>query len=231
MSELPSPNLRARILEEARKTPSLTLAVRRKRILVAAVLGGAASLTLSFRLGLTSSRSPSVLVAVGLGGVVAALVGTWLAATRGKSMLGRPAGVLAAVAVLAPFALLASATLATSLEGGIVLRGGTAHQHLICILLTLLFALGPFAALAYARRGSDPVHPRALGAALGAAAGAWGGAMIDIHCQVTALEHLALAHALPIAILVAAGALLGARLLGVHGGSSAAPPPVRERGG
>jgi hypothetical protein len=131
-------------------------------------------------------------------------------------MLGRPVGVLVAVAALAPVALLVSATVATIFEGGIVLAGGTAQQHLACMAFTLLFAFGPFAAFAYARRGSDPVHPRALGAALGAAAGAWGGAMIDVHCKLTAVEHLALGHALPIVIVALVGAGLGARVFGVR---------------
>ena len=90
-------------------------------------------------------------------------------------MLGRSRGLLAAVAIGAPLALLAWATIVSGVERGIVLAGGTMHQHVVCIAFTLLFALGPFAALAYARRGTDPVHPRPLGAALGAAAGAWGG--------------------------------------------------------
>ena len=64
---------------------------------------------------------------------------------------------------------------------------------------------------------ADPVQPRALGAALGAAAGAWGGAMIDVHCAVTTVEHLALGHALPIVLVSAlVGALVGARVFGLR---------------
>jgi hypothetical protein len=214
--ELPSSNLRARILAEARKTPSPTIAVQRSRTIAFAVLGAAASLFLSFLFGFATTRPTSVLMAVAFGGGVVALVTTWLAATRGTSMLGRPIGVLAAIAVLAPIALLASAIVATGFEGNVVFLGGTARQHVGCVVSTLLFALGPFVALAYARRGSDPVHPRALGAALGAAAGVWGGAMIDVHCRVTAVVHLALAHALPIAILALVGVLVGARVFGVR---------------
>ena len=224
MTELP-PSLRVRILDEARRDPSPTRAVRRSRAAVAGALAVVASLLLSVRLGIPASRAPSILVAVGLGGFLSALVVTWLAATRGKSMLGRPAGTLVAVAVLAPVALLAWATLVTGVDGGVVLAGGTMREHLTCVLFTLLFALGPFAALAYARRGTDPVHPRALGAALGAAAGAWGGAMIDVHCKVTAVEHLALAHALPILFVALVGALVGAQVLGVR-----ASPSVKPRG-
>ena len=235
MTELPPPDLRARILEEARRAPSPTIEARRNRAVVAAVLGACVPLFLSYRIGLPASRPANVLLAVAFGGGCAAFVATWLAATRGKSMLGRPRGVLAAVALLAPLALLGSATLATAIEGGVVLAGGTGRQHVACVVFTLLFALGPFAALAYVRRGSDPVHPRALGAALGGAAGAWGGALIDLHCKVTTVEHLALAHALPIAFVALVGALLGARVLGVRGAAPAArpgaPPAFRARGG
>ena len=215
MSELP-PSLRARILEEARSVPSPTMADRRSRVALVAALGAMVSLLLSYRLGFPVARSSRVLIGVGLGGGLSALLVTWVAAARGKSMLGRPLGVLAMVAVLAPLALLAWATMMTGIEGGVVLRGGTLGQHVLCVVFTLLFALGPFVALAYARRGSDPVHPRALGAALGAAAGAWGGAMIDIHCSITTVEHLAIGHALPIVIVSLVGALLGGRVFGVR---------------
>jgi hypothetical protein len=165
-----------------------------------------------------------VLVAIAVGGGLSALAATWVAVSRGRSMLGRSRGVLWGVAVLAPVAILAWATLVTGYESGVVLAGGTVKEHLTCVAFTLLFALGPFAAFAYARRGTDPVHPRMLGAALGAAAGAWGGTMIDVHCKVTAVEHLALAHALPIVAITAVGALVGARVFGL-------PGSARERDG
>jgi hypothetical protein len=216
MSDLPSARLRARILEEARATPSPTVADRRAGTIVAGCLAGGASLLLSYRLGIPAGRSSSVLVAIALGGGVSALVATWVAGSRGGSMLGRSRALLAAVTILVPLALVAWATLVSGVERGVVLAGGTMHEHLGCIAFTLLFALGPFAALAYTRRGTDPVHPRPLGAALGAAAGAWGGALIDVHCKVTTVEHFAIGHALPIVLLSVLGALLGARVLGVR---------------
>jgi hypothetical protein len=121
---------------------------------------------------------------------------------------------------MVPLALVAWATLVSGIEKGVVLGGGTMHEHVGCIVVTLLFARGPFAALAYARRATDPVHPRPLGAALGAAAGAWGGALIDVHCKVTTVEHFVVGHALPIVLLSVVGALLGARVLGVRATSS-----------
>ena len=40
--------------------------------------------------------------------------------------------------------------------------------------------------------------------------------MIDVHCAVTSVEHFAIGHALPIVLLSALGALVGARVLGVR---------------
>jgi hypothetical protein len=216
MSGLP-PHLRARILEDARRAPAPTIAARRSGALLAAACGVGASLLFSaIVLGFRIIRPLPIFVALAVGGALSAFAATWLAASRGKSMLGRPAGVLTAVAVLAPLGLLALATTVTGFEGGVVLRGGTIGQHLVCTVCTLCLALGPFAALVYARRGTDPVHPRALGAALGAAAGAWGAGMIDLHCSLTTVEHLALGHAFPIVLVSALGAFLGAKVLGVR---------------
>src|SRR5271170_4603225 len=105
MNGLP-PNLRARVLAEAREVPSPTAAERRSHVMVATALAVAVSLVFLYAFGITVKRPASVLVAVGLGCALAAVVATWVAARRGKSMLGRPVGGLAAVAVVVPFALL-----------------------------------------------------------------------------------------------------------------------------
>jgi hypothetical protein len=44
--------------------------------------------------------------------------------------------------------------------------------------------------------------------------------MIDLHCPLTTVEHLALGHALPIVLVSAVGALLGAKVLGMPGRST-----------
>ena len=176
-----------------------------------------ASLGLACRFGPTPARPAPVLFAIAIAGGVCALTAAWIGATRGSTALGRPSRTLVAVSVATPLALFAVATFAAGIDGReIAMGGGTLHQHLVCISLTLLFALGPLLAFTSAHRGSDPVHPRALGAALGAAAGAWGGVMIDVHCALTTVEHLALGHVLPIVLASAVGALLGARMLGVR---------------
>jgi hypothetical protein len=216
MSGTPSPDLRARILEAARRTPSPTTAERRRGTTIALAVAAAGSLALSMRLGVPADRDARALVAIALGGVALAVAAMAIAVTRGASMLGRPRGVLFAVVAAAPALLLVWASGVATVERGFEMTGGDTRQHLVCAAFTLLFAAGPFLALAYARRGTDPVHPRFLGAALGAASGAWGGGMIDLHCKVTAFEHLVLGHWLPAVALGALGALVGARVLGLR---------------
>lgn len=214
MNGLP-PQLRARILAEAKSVPSETVAERAVGARVAIALAALCVTALAYEVGFPRKRPTEVLVALAVGGAIAALAVTWMAVARGKSTLGRPVPVLGTVAALAPFGILAFACLVAAFDHGVVLMGGTPKQHLSCALFSLAFAAGPFAALVYVRRGSDPVHPRALGAAVGAAAGAWGAAMIDVHCSLTTIEHLTLGHALPIVVMTLLGALLGARILGV----------------
>jgi hypothetical protein len=82
------------------------------------------------------------------------------------------------------------------------------HPGFRCLGVTVLFGAILLAAFALARRRSDPLFPRASGAALGAAAGAWGAMMVDLWCPVLEPSHLVLGHALPIVLLTAAGALV-----------------------
>jgi hypothetical protein len=70
--------------------------------------------------------------------------------------------------------------------------------------------------LALLRRGSDPVHPVATGAALGAACGAAAGVMVELWCPVAAPRHVAIGHILPITIVSILGALLGSRVIAMR---------------
>jgi hypothetical protein len=162
-----------------------------------------------------SDRAPRALMADGVLGFAAAFGATWIAASPGRSTVGRSGRLLAAVVLLAPLLILACGTAVTFWQGGIVALGGTPRVHLLCAALTLLLAVAPFLALVYARRGTDLVHPRLLGAALGAAAGTWAGAIMGALCEHTTVEHMALAHALPSLVVAGLGALLGARVLRV----------------
>src|SRR5258706_9706220 len=71
--------------------------------------------------------------------------------------------------------------------------------------------------LAWPRRHSDAVHPRALGAALGVASGLLGGALVDLWCPLAYPGHVLFGHVLPMWLLGSLGALLGARWLGIEG--------------
>ena len=216
MSALP-PNLRARILEAASREPSPTRAVRSRSAFLASLAAASASLGLSLALGgPTAKRRAAVVALAVVGAGLAALVATWLAAGRGSSMLGRSRGTLVSVSNAAPIALIAWSLVASGMDPSAPAAGETWVSHGVCFVFTLLFAAAPVAALAYVRRGSDPVHPRALGAALGGAAGTWGGMLIDVHCAFTSPLHLTLGHAAPIALLAALGALFGARILGLR---------------
>jgi hypothetical protein len=62
-------------------------------------------------------------------------------------------------------------------------------------------------------RRVDPMSPRATGAAFGAGAGLGSALLIDLWCPVSYLPHLLVGHVLPIAVLAAAGAALGGRIL------------------
>jgi hypothetical protein len=85
-----------------------------------------------------------------------------------------------------------------------------------CLGLTLAAAVFPLLSIAFLRRGSDPVHPVATGAALGAACGAAAGVMVELWCPVATPRHIAYGHILPIVIMTLLGALLGARVIAMR---------------
>jgi hypothetical protein len=82
-------------------------------------------------------------------------------------------------------------------------------------VLSLSIATGalPLFAALLAWRHTDPLTPKATGAAFGAGAGLGSAVLVDLWCPVSYLPHLLLGHLLPIAVLAAVGALVGGRLL------------------
>jgi hypothetical protein len=208
------------VLAAARAEPSPTMQATRTRVAVALVAAAVVSLGEIAALGgLHPRREAPVVFATAAGVFAVALAATWLALGRGRSMVGRSRAALVGVAVAAPLAFLVWSTLAPALGAGGVhlMNSDGALQHGFCFAFATLYAFAPFVIALVIRRGSDPVHPRALGAALGAAAGVWGGLLIDVHCSSDAFVHLTLGHVAPIALLIAIGAALGARVLGVRG--------------
>jgi hypothetical protein len=167
--------------------------------------------------GVRADDRPIVhVVGTALGWAVVAAAATWQAFGRGTSMLGRPIDRMLIVVGCTPPVLLAWVLVWNARYPDAVVPCPFAHGCK-CLILTLAMAAAPFAALAFARRRSDPVHPRATGAALGAAAGAWGAVMIDLRCSYLTLSHVALGHALPVLVMAAVGYLVGARVLAVKG--------------
>jgi hypothetical protein len=227
MSTSLPPDLRAKILAAARNEPSPTRARTLRAAAIAIALGYALSLVLFIAFGgaETTLRPVSLIVTTAAGWSAVALACTWGAFGRGRSMLGRSRELLVAIVVAVAPLLLAWAVLWTSVLPTPDLHPG-ASLHIKCFRATLALALGPFIAFMFVRRASDPVHPRATGAAIGAAAGAWGSVMIDLHCPASTAEHIALGHVLPTLGLAAIGAWLGQRVLGVRGeGGRVGPSP------
>jgi hypothetical protein len=144
-----------------------------------------------------------------------ALVASWVAVGRGRSMLGRPTAQRAAIAMLTPIALIAVAAAGSAVWPETIDGRSGLLAHVICGALTILFALGPLVAFAVMNRRTDPIAPSLTGAALGAAAGAWGALGIELFCTRATPVHVFFGHVLPVAVLVAVGAFVGQRLLGV----------------
>jgi hypothetical protein len=209
--------IRDRVLTAAKASPSPSRSTVRMRSAFLVVAGTLGTLALFSSVGGANlgGRSPTFVFVTSLGWAMAALAATLGGAGRGGSMLGRATRTLVVIAGLtAPviYGWMTGCTMAA--EAGSPAAPWAAN--LGCLAATLLLSTAPFATFVLLRRGSDPVHPRALGAALGAAAGAWGGVLIDMHCPATHWLHVAFAHVLPIVVFAALGALTGKRVFGVR---------------
>jgi hypothetical protein len=154
-----------------------------------------------------------LIAALWLGIVFAA---TWAGVARGRSMLGRPTSVRVIVAALTPAALVVTAVAAGLLWPSTIGEPSTMGNHVVCIELGSLMAIGPLVAFALVRRGSDPVAPRLTGAALGAVAGAWGGLFIELRCGHASIEHVVVGHVVPVVVMTLLGALIAGSVISVR---------------
>jgi len=150
-----------------------------------------------------------------LGWIAVAALSMWAALSRGRSALGRPSAWLVAVCVGTPAILFAM------MYGFAVAQPEVTVLHaerlgLKCLGLALAGAAFPLTALLLVRRGSDPVHPTATGAALGAACGACAGVMVELWCPVGAPRHVAVGHILPIVVVAVLGAVTGSRIIAMR---------------
>lgn len=208
-------DLRARILAEAKRTPSPTRAEHGRRVMLVVVAGIAAIAALFFLMGgVKQGARPSELVAFATGyALLGAAMLTRLSGARHGSMLPRPSAVLLGLCFAAAPVLAVGAIVAASIWPGAAEEAVPARTDLACSAMTVAQGVLPLVVLVLLRRGSDPVHPTISGAALGMAAGAWSTTMAYLRCPHAAASHCVIAHVLPALVFVAAGALLGRVLL------------------
>jgi hypothetical protein len=215
------PELRARVLDAARREPAAPRASGLRRRGVTLVLGFgfavASAVACTVLLGgpAVAPRPVGYFALVAFAWAAIAVVASWGAVGRGRSMLGRPVTQRVAIAMATPIALIAVAAAGSAVWPETIDGRSDLLAHVICAVLTILFALGPLVAFAVVNRRSDPIAPSLTGAALGAAAGAWGALGIELFCTRATPVHVFLGHVLPVALLVAVGAWVGRRLLGV----------------
>lgn len=203
-------SLRDRILKDLQAQPAPTRSVVRKRTALFLIVAFAISLAIFWLLdGVRVTYRPTWLVEATAGGsFFLAFAVAWVSFGRGRSALGRPRILLTGVAMASP-ALLLFWKIWVSSQVSDGLNEWPQRPGFKCLGLTLATGLGPLVAFVLARRGSDPVHPVALGAALGAASGTFAASLADLWCPVAYLPHMLLGHVLPLVTLTCAGALLG----------------------
>jgi hypothetical protein len=210
-------DLKAQILEAARRQPVLTrrqVATRVSLTLVSAIIVPVL-VFLAFGAVRPGPRPWSLILATAAGSFGIALAAVWMAFGRGGQMLGRARVRLVAMAIAAPITFVIWKLLWSSEYDGMT-DPWPGRPGFRCLGLTMLLAAWPFLALASIRRGSDPTHPRTLGAALGVATGTCAAVLVDLWCPVAHPGHLLLGHVLPIAILGLVGVVVGDRILAVR---------------
>lgn len=211
-------DLRARILAEAKATPSPTRDERRRRATLVFGVSVVAILGLFLGMGgVSRGARPLSLVAFSAGfALLAAFSLTRLSGARPRSMLPRPASLSITGAAAAALALALLALAAAALWPGPATEDLLPRQHFACAAMTVIQGALPLAVLVVPRRGTDPVHPSITGGALGMTAGAWAATMAYLRCPHAAASHGILAHVAPMLVLTAVGAVLGRALLRIR---------------
>jgi hypothetical protein len=211
-------DLRARILEATRAVPAPTREAsgRHLQLVVGAAVFLAAGLYFTFDGVRHGQGRPAWFYAASTcAWTASAAFAAWAALTRGRSATGRPKAWLLAVAVGTPAGLFAMMIAFAWLHPELTVL----HAERVgfkCLGLALAVGTFPLVALAVLRRGSDPVHPDAAGAALGAACGAAAGALVEFWCPVASVRHVAVGHVLPVVMLALVGWALGSRVIAMR---------------
>lgn len=212
----PRPELRARIIAEARSNPAPT---RRKLVrefqlslLVALSVLAALGARAGMRVIATRPWPYTAVQLLTFVGVVA-LVSSPLAVFA-RDPLGPARQQLRRRAVLA-FPSLIVGTLLANLVAPETLRtpAATLGTHLACALL----ALSVGSAVAYLAfrllRGSDPLAPGTTGGAIGVVAGSAAGFAASVPCPWIDPVHMLAGHVAPVAVIAVLAYALGTRLL------------------
>ena len=210
----PSSSLRAKILADAASHRARTRSEGRRRAALVFAVAALAGLPLFFYWGglaHAAGRPPMITAGIALGALLLAVACAGVAWWRGKSLVGRSAGALVAVAVLAPIATYVWLVSWHSRYVDPFSKFGWR-----CLSMNLVAGAALLGAALFLRKRTIAVHPSAAGAALGAAAGAFGGVTVDVWCPLTASPHVLVGHVLPIAILALSGALAGRLVLPIR---------------
>lgn len=189
--------------------PSCAVVATARAVFVVIALALAVLLfDLSGGLERAAGRPLGVTLRLAGGWMTVAIVLTRLSLARGFA--GRSPAHLAASATAAPLVLFAWTQLSS---GGYSHEEASAGAAARCFAVTLASAIVPFAGAMTLRRAVSAARAGPLGATAGAACGAWAGVVAALGCARTSAVHALSGHASPVALLVVAGALAGARLL------------------
>jgi hypothetical protein len=209
--------IRARLLSELTQQPSPTRKEQRLRNALLLLSAVVVPLAVWWNAGGVRIQSRPIWYVVGttIGWVVVAAWAVWGSLAPGPSMLGYGRRWMRWIVLLTP-AVLFLWMLAWDFVDTDRLEPWPGRWGKKCLNLTMLLGAWPVVALVWMRRGSEPLHPGARGAAIGAAVGCSSGVLVDLWCPITDPSHMLLGHILPLMILSAAGMLLGRWLLGLH---------------
>jgi hypothetical protein len=210
------PELRDRVLAAVDSEPVPSRAVGARRRARAVVIGFGSLLASLALLGVRPHDRPhGYVAALFVAWLPIAAAATWAGVSRGRSMLGRPAGWLVGVVALTPVALLAVWAGVAMVWPSVLHDSTGARETLICDVVTILFSIGPLLAFNALRKRTDPVAPRLTGAAIGTAAAVWGAIALHLVCAWTAPLHILLGHVAPVVLVALAGALIIARRVAI----------------
>jgi hypothetical protein len=214
---VPSPDIRSRVLAAVELERAPTRGAAERQQVAALVCGFAVLGGVWVRLGVHPGTRPVAYIATLVGAwLLLTVVATWGGVARGRSMLGRPQALKAAVAGLTPLAMLAVWwPIAQGWPSTLENESG-AFEVAQCVVGTGLLGIGPLLAFLFTHRGSEPIRPWLSGAALGVAAAGWGALALVIICRHASRSHIILGHISPIFLMAALGAALGSRVLAIR---------------